>query len=155
MKKNTRRKPTAASAQECSSGGLVLRAGEILLIKAENLEGHVVWTFPKGHLEKGETAEMAALREVEEETGWRCVLSQTLGTTRYGFVRNGTPVKKTVRWFLMEPIEKAGQSDPDEVIDCRWYPLSEARSLLTYPLDRKIMERLPHGKKRKGKNNDE
>ena len=48
--------------KEHSAGGIILEDGRVLLILMRNLEGKKVWTFPKGHLEAGETAEAAALR---------------------------------------------------------------------------------------------
>ena len=62
--------------KEFSAGGLVRRGGKVLMVKVCNLKGEEVWTFPKGHVEKGETPMEAALREVEEETGWRCRLKE-------------------------------------------------------------------------------
>jgi diadenosine hexaphosphate hydrolase (ATP-forming) len=66
-----------------SAGGVVMGHAGVLLIKVKNLQGQVVWTFPKGHLEPGETAEEAALREVEEETGWRCKILGPLLDVEY------------------------------------------------------------------------
>ena len=58
---------------EFSAGGLVLDlAGEIprgALIARTDRHGRLLWSLPKGHIEAGETAEQAAVREVEEETG--------------------------------------------------------------------------------------
>jgi dATP pyrophosphohydrolase len=64
---------TRARAQrETSAGGVVYRVHEghalFLLIK----DSYQNWGFPKGHLESGERAEDAAMREVREETGIDC-----------------------------------------------------------------------------------
>ena len=62
------RKPTV---EETSAGGLVLdRSGAVAraaLIARHDRKGQLVWSMPKGHLELGETAEDAAVREVHEE----------------------------------------------------------------------------------------
>jgi 8-oxo-dGTP diphosphatase len=51
--------------REFSAGGVVIKdKREVLLIKNPSN----IWTFPKGHIEKGETREQAAVREVKEET---------------------------------------------------------------------------------------
>ena len=42
----------------------------------------------------------------------------------------------------MDPVNKTGEADPDEVIDCRWFPMLEARDLLVYKSDLEIMDKL-------------
>jgi 8-oxo-dGTP pyrophosphatase MutT (NUDIX family) len=125
---------------EQSAGGIVNKEGRLLLVKVRNLQGAVVWTFPKGHLEKGETALDAALREVEEETGWACRSLGGLLTVAYEFTRGGERVAKQVRWFSMEPVEKTGEPDADEILDTRWAAPAKARELLTYPSDLELIE---------------
>ncbi len=133
--------------REVSAGGIVLGEKGVLLIKVQDLAGQVVWTFPKGHLEKGETSEEAALREVREETGWTCRILAPFCQVRYGFLRDLTPVAKVVHWFRMAPVKRTGLSDPEEVQDCRWVELKEAADLVVYPSDKKIMKRLLKGLK--------
>src|SRR5262245_44457529 len=93
---------------EFSAGGIVQDGEKLLMVKVENLEGVQVWTFPKGHIEKGEKAPEAALREVQEETGFRCAIERPFERVQYYFRRNGELTKKTVTWFLMKPVEKVG-----------------------------------------------
>jgi 8-oxo-dGTP pyrophosphatase MutT (NUDIX family) len=63
------------------------------------------WSLPKGKLDKGESFEDAALREVWEETGLRCRLLQELEPVRY---TDGKGRPKVVRYWLMEPLEDTG-----------------------------------------------
>ena len=130
-------------AREFSAGGIVLREGKILLVEVENLKGEIVWTFPKGHLEKGESSLDAALREVEEETGWKCRETGKLTDVTYWFTRNGAPVFKKVSWFTMEPVKKTGKPDAVEIRKTKWVELGKAEALLKYPSDLKIMKELP------------
>ena len=134
-----------AVAREVSAGGVVIGHAGLLLIKVKNLQGQVVWTFPKGHLEAGETAEDAAVREVQEETGWRCKILGPLLDVEYPFTRKGRKVMKTVHWYRMEAEDRVGEWDPEEVLDCRWCLLEEAKSLVTYPSDIKIIDRISKG----------
>lgn len=120
---------------EYSAGGVVLREGTVLLIRTQDLRGRTVWAFPKGKLDKGETAQQAAVREVEEETGWRCRIDAELPKSEYWFQRKGQRVKKTVRWFRMTPLELAGETD-GEVDEVAWVPVGEALGRLTYHTDR-------------------
>ena len=91
------------TAEVKAGGGLVVRPGE---------SGHVValvhrpryddWSFPKGKLDRGESFEDGALREVEEEIGLRCRLGKELSPVTY---RDRKGRSKVVRYWLMEPIE--------------------------------------------------
>lgn len=123
-----------------AAGGLVVKDGKVLLVKVVNLKGDEIWTFPKGHLDPGETAEQAAVREVREETGWACEIEGKLMDARYIFTRSQGKVSKTVHWFLMRPLKKAGTPDKNEVLGARWTELSKARALLTYKSDTELLE---------------
>jgi len=126
-------------SEEFSAGGLVLKDGQMALVQVTNLKGETVWTFPKGHIEAGESAQEAALREVQEETGWRCKALKPLITVRYQFSRRGTPVSKSVEWFLMEPLEKIGEPAEGEILSCRWATAEAARGLVRYPSDVELL----------------
>ena len=126
--------------KEISAGGLVVREGKALLVKVENLEGDIIWTFPKGHLEAGEGSRQAALREVEEETGWACRIQERLSTASYQFSRNGRDVAKQVKWYLMAPLKKVGSRDGAEILAVRWVALADAAQLLRYPSDFELLK---------------
>ncbi|MBI4386360.1 MAG: NUDIX domain-containing protein [Elusimicrobia bacterium] len=132
----------AAAAREYSAGGVVTQNGRLLLVRVENLQGEVLWTFPKGHLEPGETPRRAALREVEEETGYRCRILKTLMMVRYRYFRSGRRIDKKVRWYWMTPEARPGGPDPDEILDIRWANPESARRLLRYPGDHRLLERV-------------
>lgn len=127
---------------EFSAGGIVRDGSNLLMVKVENLEGQQLWTFPKGHIETDEKAEQAALREVEEETGYRCEIVEPLERVQYWFKRNHRLTKKVVTWFLMKSLKKTGSHDPQEILEARWVPMEEARRLARYRSDKKILEKL-------------
>jgi 8-oxo-dGTP diphosphatase len=127
---------------EFSAGGIVQDGPKLLMVKVENLEGKQIWTFPKGHIEKGEKAPESAAREVEEETGYRCEVLEPFERVQYWFRREGALTKKTVTWFLMKPLEKTGEHDPQEILETRWVTLDEADRLAKYKSDKKILARL-------------
>ncbi|MDO8756574.1 MAG: NUDIX domain-containing protein [Elusimicrobiota bacterium] len=128
-------------AKEYAAGGIVEKNGKVLLVKVTNLQGEIVWTFPKGHLEKNETPLKAALREVEEETGWKCRSTGPLALIRYRFNRNGRPVAKKVRWYRMEPVEKTGRPDEVEIMKTKWVSRSSTAKSLSYPSDLRLIAR--------------
>ncbi len=125
---------------EYSAGGVVLRDGYVLMIRARDLKGRAVWTFPKGKLNAAEKSRQAAMREVEEETGWRCRIETELPQSQYWFQRQGQRVKKTVRWFHMSALEQVGGHD-DEVDEVAWLPITEAITRLTYNSDKTLLKR--------------
>ncbi|HEX4047056.1 MAG TPA: NUDIX domain-containing protein [Elusimicrobiota bacterium] len=127
--------------REYSAGGVVGRGGKVLLVQVENLEGEIVWTFPKGHLEKGETWLKAALREVEEETGWKCRSRGLLSNVSYRFQREKKLVFKRVRWYRMEPLVKTGKPDAAEIIRTKWVDAKRAAKELAYPGDVRALAR--------------
>ena len=103
---------------------------------------HGDWTLPKGKLDQGESWVDAAVREVEEETGFRCRAVRPVGTTRYHDAR-GRP--KVVRYWLMELAdgETGAEFRPNaEVDELRWCPPETAEVLLTYPRDRALVGRV-------------
>jgi len=130
---------------EFSAGGVVLNESSVLLIRTRDLKQRDVWTFPKGKLNQGETSPDAAVREVTEETGWRCRIDSELTRSEYWFQRQGQRVKKTVRWFRMVPLEQVGSPD-HEVEEAVWVPINEAAQRLTYQSDRALLKQaLPDG----------
>ena len=82
-----------------------------------------VWTFPKGRPEPGETPELAALREVKEETGYSAKVIKELS----GSFEGGTSVAK---YFLMEPIGRPTSFDNKETSEIKWATLDEATTLV-------------------------
>lgn len=128
--------------EQVSAGGLVIdERGRVLLIRARDLRNRPVWTLPKGALTPGETNAEAALREVQEETGYRCEVVRDLESVTYWFQRDGQRVRKTVHWFLMRPIEKVGEHD-HEVDEVLWVDSDDAAERLRYDSDRRLLSLL-------------
>jgi 8-oxo-dGTP diphosphatase len=119
-----------------AAGGLVVRrrSGQLEIAIVHRPVQHD-WSFPKGKLEPGETLDMAALREVREETGMTCELLRFIGHTEY-VDRKGRP--KTVAYWIMAAT--GGYFSPnDEVDELRWVSLDDASRLLSYPRDRELI----------------
>jgi len=129
---------------EFSAGGLVLDMGHEVpraaLIGRTDRQGRLLWSLPKGHIEVGESAEQAAVREVEEETGIAGEILGELGTIDFWFVADGRRIHKTVRHYLMRRV--GGElSDADvEVDEVAWVPLTDIRARLAYPDERGLVD---------------
>jgi 8-oxo-dGTP pyrophosphatase MutT (NUDIX family) len=134
----------ASPRLEFSAGGLVFDSGgRVLLIRTRDLRNQPVWTLPKGALNSGETSADAALREVQEETGYQCELVRELTSVTYWFQRGGRRIRKTVRWYLMRPLAKVGEHD-HEVDEVLWADLADAQSRLRYDSDRRLLAASAH-----------
>jgi 8-oxo-dGTP pyrophosphatase MutT (NUDIX family) len=129
---------------EFSAGGLVVDLdGDVprgALIGRTDRLGRLLWSLPKGHIEDGETAEQAAVREVEEETGISGEILAELGTIDFWFVAEGRRIHKTVTHYLMRAV--GGElSDADiEVSAVAWVPLPEIAAQLAYPDERGLVD---------------
>ncbi len=109
------------------------------LIGRLDRRGRLLWSLPKGHIETGETAEQAAVREVEEETGIIGRVLAPLGTIDFWFVAEDRRVHKTVHHYLMRAL--GGElSDADvEVAEVAWVPLDELERRLAYADERRLI----------------
>jgi len=135
------------SVEETSAGGLVLDLSgpvtKAALIARHDRRGRLVWSMPKGHLEPGETAEVAAIREVQEETGIMSHVIATLGTIDFWFMSQERRIHKTVHHYLLEA-DGGELSDADiEVVQVAWIPLDEISRLLRYPDERRLVGMVP------------
>lgn len=124
-----------------AAGGIVVRRDgdttQYLLVHRPRGD----WSFPKGKAEPGERDEDTALREVEEETGFACVLGALAGETRY---RDAADRPKVSRYWFMEPQSVARPFTPNrEIDDVRWCTRTEADGLLSYEQDRALLASFP------------
>jgi 8-oxo-dGTP pyrophosphatase MutT (NUDIX family) len=118
------------------SGAIVIRLGskepEVLLVTSKR-NGN--WIFPKGHIEKGETAETAALREAREEAGVVGKVIAPAGVLEFGFFG----VKIRVEYFLAELTRESGP--PEDGRKRIWCGLDEALARLSYKNTRKMLRK--------------
>ena len=137
-----------------AAGGVIARPGpdgsvEVLIVHRPRYDD---WSLPKGKAEPGERAEETALREVEEETGYHCVLGTEIPTVHYEDHRGR---QKEVRFWHMTvisdespkpneepgfvPNKEPGFAPNEEVDELRWISPTAAATLLSYDADRNIV----------------
>jgi 8-oxo-dGTP pyrophosphatase MutT (NUDIX family) len=123
---------------EKSCGAIVYRKfhgnTEILLIKHVN-SGH--WSFPKGHVEEGETEEETALREVKEETGIDILVDTSFRETVQYYPRKDT--QKIVVYFLGKARNYDFVPPEEEIAAIKWVEIGNAAAMLTYENDKTIV----------------
>ncbi len=116
-----------------SSGGVVFHTNRVLILQYKD----GTWTFPKGHLEVGETEQQAALREVLEEAGVEAEIMGRIGETHY---INNRGEAREVLWFAMNAKSDSVRLE-DTFMNGGFFALERARELLSFPEDRDLLER--------------
>jgi 8-oxo-dGTP pyrophosphatase MutT (NUDIX family) len=125
-------------------GGPIRAAGGLLWREVDGVRCLAVihrprygdWSLPKGKLERGESFEAAALREVEEETGCRARLGGLAGRLEYEV--RGRP-KVVVFWHMFAESAKAFRPN-DEVDRLEWLPPQAAIARLDQEGERCLVE---------------
>jgi mutator protein MutT len=116
------------------AGGVVVRVDggprHYLLIRAKRSRA---WVFPKGHVERGETLEQAAVREVAEEAGVHAAVLGRVADTSYRVGRD----RITVAYFV---VRYTGEFHENEGRDRRWWSYREARNVIGYDNLREVLD---------------
>lgn len=124
-----------------SCGGLVIHRGKILLLYKNYNNRYEGWVLPKGTVEKDETHEMTALREVKEEAGVDASIVEYIDKTIYSFVVPDDTVSKEVHWYLMKADSYSSTPQYEEFFrDSGYYKYHEAIHLLKFDNERNILE---------------
>jgi 8-oxo-dGTP pyrophosphatase MutT (NUDIX family) len=117
----------------------VVEGSRILLISTQ--EGRR-WQLPKGHIERGESPEQAAVREIEEETGVSGRVIAPLPGVEYWFVEKGKRrVHKRVDYFLLSYVSgSVADFDAHEVSGAEWFSWEEGIAKLSFENERRVVE---------------
>ena len=133
--------------REKSCGVLVLRQQEdelYVVLLRHRFGGH--WSFPKGHVEAGESERQTALREVREETGLTGI--KLMDGFRESVEYSPKPgVKKQVVYFLGTTEQEKLIRQEEEISEIMWAPLSRAAELVSFANDKRLLR---HAQRRLG-----
>jgi 8-oxo-dGTP pyrophosphatase MutT (NUDIX family) len=138
-----RPRSTTRGRREVSAGGVVFRrtpqGPKFALIKANGR-----WGFPKGNIEKDETPEVTALREIAEETGLPIKRLRILGQlppVEYAFRWESALVFKTVHHYLVEfSGDAAFRPQLSEIEEARWFSAGDARRAISFKNSKETLE---------------
>jgi 8-oxo-dGTP pyrophosphatase MutT (NUDIX family) len=121
-------------ARQFSAGGVVIKKergrAKVLLIK----DSYGKWTWAKGHIEKGESVEETAIREISEETGLKSLeVEKRLGKQEYFFQLKGECIFKTVYVFLVKSSAREKlKIQTSEIEKAQWFWPEEAIRKVEY-----------------------
>ena len=123
---------------EKSCGAVILHrySGGMKVLLIKNRSGN--WSFPKGHVERGETEHQTALREVKEETSLSVVLED--GFREESTYRIGRNAEKLVVYFLAFSETLHVKIQYQEISAYVWVDVKEAAGTISFDNDRRILQ---------------
>lgn len=134
--------------REVSAGGAVFKEekGKVLWLivqpQRDDLKKPIHWRLAKGIIEKNESTEAAALREVEEETGVKTEVMAKIGKTTYFYNFKGQKIFKIIIFFLMQfQTDTGNEIDGVEIKERLWLPYAEAYEKLTFDSEKEILKK--------------
>lgn len=115
-----------------SCGAIVYRCVpemQILLIKQNKNDN--AWGIPKGHMEKGETQEETAVREVKEETGIKIKLQKKLSSVT---LKKKNFSKLVVAYLATQECNSLpnAKNKNSEVFDAKWFSIKNLPQIYEY-----------------------
>ena len=138
--------PRLKTVEQVSAGGVALRKGpmgpEVAIIKTAG-EGR--WQLPKGIVDDSESPGQAALREVREEAGIECTLTEPIDVVEYWFVAAYDGERKRyhkyVHFFLMDYVSGDVADHDHEVSEARWVSISSALEMLAFKDEKQVLQK--------------
>ena len=133
--------PYLAPSEVAAGGGIITRIIQDKL-KVLVIFRRGVWDLPKGKLDKGETIEECALREIREETGIKNVsIVQSLNVTVHVYAEDNRFRVKTTHWFEMKTTDnKFAPEEREGIKEVRWMSWKNAEKKLGYELLRSMLK---------------
>ena len=136
-------KGKSMTVKHIATGGVVVKTerGRTSVLLIKDSYGH--WTWPKGHLEKGETPEAGALREIAEETGQtKTKIIKEIGLQEYCYTLKGKTVLKKVHVFLIKASAREKiKVQTSEIETAKWFRAEDAIEKIEYEGSRTLLKK--------------
>ena len=131
---------------QISAGGVAFRKkGERIEVALISVGTDNRWQLPKGLVDKGESTEEAALREVREETGIDTEVVKLIDKVEYWYFwkEDGQRVRyhKFVYFFLLRYKSGDVKDHDREVNEARWFEIDQSIEALAFDSEKKIVEK--------------
>lgn len=128
---------TETTDQPGISAAIIVEGGRVLMVRRRVKEGELMWQFPAGAIETGESAENAAVRETEEETGLTVKAIRMLGE------RVHPKTGRLMSYTACEPLSgEARVADEEELDAVAWVAHGELPEYVPYGLFGPVQEYL-------------
>ena len=137
---NTKARSAFHTGVEFAAGGLVWHGdGPRRRLAIVHRPKYQDWTIPKGRREKGETLVETAVREAEEETGWKAIARRFAGSVSY--LKEGHP-KVMLLWHMKRgAVRRKGFPNEEEVDEVAWLKPAQAIQRLSHPDEKDFVTR--------------
>ncbi|MER2996193.1 NUDIX hydrolase [Pontibacter populi] len=137
-------KPKLPVVDQVSAGGVAYRkTGTTIDVALIAVGKDNRWQLPKGIVDPGETPEVTALREVQEEAGLTTELLEQLDKIEYWYVGNKGSQRvrfhKFVYFFLLRYSSGNIQDHDWEVNEARWVEINQAQQLLAFRSEKLVV----------------
>lgn len=131
---------------QVSAGGAVFREqGTVVEMALISVGNPPRWQLPKGLVDRGETPEVAALREVREEAGIEATIIEKIEMVEYWYQAKveGKRVRyhKFVHFFLMQYVAGNVTEHDHEVNEARWVEIGAALELIAFKSERGVLKK--------------
>lgn len=126
-----------AGEQPGISAAIVVSEGRVLMVRRRMREGELSWQFPAGAIETGESAEEAAVRETQEETGLTVSAVKLLGE------RVHPKTQRLMSYTACDVVSgTAYVADDEELAELAWVAHAEIPQYVPYGLFEPVQEYL-------------
>lgn len=128
--------------QQTSAGGAAFRDGRVVIVSVNPSRR---WQLPKGLIDKGESAEQAAVREVREEAGIDTRVVAPIETIEFWYFSGSGSERvryhKFVHFFLLEYLHGSVADHDHEIAEAIWVTPEQAIQMLAFDSERGVVEK--------------